>query len=60
MSDKNYNIRQNVGNNTGFHCVIEWVDEYGKDNLCETDDVLTAQTVIGLLSGEICLADLEP
>lgn len=39
---------------------FEWVNENGVIENVETDDLETAQTVIDLLSGEICLADLEP
>ena len=43
-----------------FKCTIEWVDTDGKTNSLELDDVDVAETTIGLLSGNICLADLEP
>jgi hypothetical protein len=37
-----------------------WVDKNGKHQVIETDDLEAAQTVIDLLSGEVCLSDLEP
>jgi hypothetical protein len=39
---------------------FEWIDKNDERQVVNTDDLETAQTVISLLSGEICLADLEP
>ena len=39
---------------------FEWVNASGVNERVETDDLEFAQTVIDLLSGETCLADLEP
>jgi len=40
--------------------IFEWVDVTGEEQTVETDCIEAAQTVMDLLSGEICLADLEP
>ena len=39
---------------------FEWTDKYGVYHKLVTEDITTAETTIGLLSGNICLADLEP
>lgn len=58
--NKEYDIKRD---GQGFQICrfrFEWTDEDGIEHLADTDDLSTAETIIGLLTGEICLADLEP
>lgn len=56
---KNYNIKIHNGKKL-CNFTFEWVNEKGVKEKIETEDMETAQTIINLLSGETCLADLEP
>ena len=42
--------------------VIEWTDKKGKKHKKEfnQDTLEEAETIIGLMTGNICLSDLEP
>jgi len=42
--------------------VIEWTDEKGKKHCKEFNEntLEEAETIIGLMTGNICLSDLEP
>lgn len=55
-----YDIKKDENGKDLCRFIFEWVDKSGEPQKVETDCVETAQTVIGLLSGEICLSDLEP
>lgn len=57
--EKNYDIkREGTKQLCKFH--FEWTDVNDVEQVVDTDDIELAQTIIGLLTGEICLADLEP
>lgn len=55
----NYDIKKDEKGKDLCRFMFEWVDKNGETQTVETNCIETAQTVIGLLSGEICLADLE-
>lgn len=57
---KDYTIKRDENGCQIVKIKIEWVDENNQPKVVETDDLDAAGTVIGLLNGEICLADLEP
>lgn len=58
---KNYEIKTNPENGKQL-CKFKftWVDNEGNNQEVITNDLDAAATVINLLTGEICLADLEP
>ncbi len=55
-----YNIKTDERGLQIFNCKIEWTAVDGKTHVVETADAETAETVIGLLTGNITLSDLEP
>lgn len=60
MKAKDYDIGEDKKGRKRFKCVIDWYNEDGEKLRIETKDVEYAETVIGLMTGTICLADLEP
>ena len=54
-----YDIKVNE-NGPQQRFVFEWYDKNNEYHIVETINMEEAQTILGLLSGEICLGDLEP
>lgn len=54
-----YTIKENLGI-PQLKVTISWIDKNDKEHNHETNIIETAETIIGLLSGNILLADLEP
>lgn len=57
-TDINYNINNDKRDLCRFK--FEWIDVNNNFQKVETNDKEIAHTIILLLNGEICLADLEP
>lgn len=55
----NYTVKKDKEGKDLFKCKIEWTDTYGQPQMIETTSIELSQTLIGLLSGDICLANLE-
>jgi len=60
MKNPNYEIQRGANGCQLCNFRFEWIDITGERQTVDTDDLESAQITIGLLSGEICLADLEP
>jgi len=60
MDANNYNVGNDENGKPRFRATIEWYDENGKQFTTESTDIEESETLIGLLSGNICLSDLEP
>lgn len=60
QNPKDYFIQEDKKGKKRFRAVIEWYNEAGDKLKIDTTDLEHAETIIGLLSGTICVADLEP
>lgn len=58
--ENNYNIKKDKDGKDICFFSIDWVDENGKKNSIQTRDVFEAETILGLLSGNITFGDLTP
>jgi hypothetical protein len=54
-----YNIQLDENHKSKQRFIFEWYDINGIYHIVETTDMDEAETVLGLLSGNICLGDLE-
>lgn len=59
MKPENYNVGLDE-NGKRFRVVIEWYNEKGEFFIKQSKDIEEAETILGLLSGNISFADLEP
>lgn len=60
MEKRQYDIKKDEYGKNLCRFMFEWVDVEEETHTVETTDIDEAATIIGLLSGEICLGDLEP
>lgn len=60
MDANNYNVGSDENGKPRFKITIEWYDTNGQHFTNESTDIEESETLIGLLSGNICLNDLEP